>query len=69
MAFPVCFDSIDVDRSTCHLRFAALAGQQALYMMCFAQTAQQLYSLVTTKNRSVLRHRGLTQTEYVTLPT
>ena len=44
---------------TCHLRFAALAQQQALYMMCFAQTAQHLYSLVQTKNRSVLRHRGL----------
>ena len=39
--------------------FAVLARQQALYMLCFAQTAQHLYSLVQTKNRYVLRHRGL----------
>ena len=44
---------------TCHLCFAALAHQQALYMMCFPQTAQDLYSLVQNKNRSVLQHRGL----------
>ena len=44
---------------TCHLRFAALVRQQTLYMMCFAQTAQHLYSVVQTKNRSVLQHRGL----------
>ena len=44
---------------TCHLRFVALARQQALYMMCFAQTAQHLYSLVQTKKCSILQHRGL----------
>ena len=33
MAVPVCFDII---RAICV--FAALARQQALYMMCFAQT-------------------------------
>ena len=44
---------------TCHLRFAALARQQALHMMCFAQTAQHLYSLVQTNKCSVLQHRGL----------
>ena len=32
-----------------------------LYTMCFVQTAQHLYSLIQTrtKNRSLLRHRGL----------
>ena len=45
---------------TCHLRFAALARQQALYMMCFAQTAQHLYSLVQTKNRLFFNIAGLT---------
>ena len=54
MAYPVCFDII---RAICV--FAGLARQQALYMMCFAQTAQHLYSLVKTKNRSFLLHRGL----------
>ena len=54
MAFPVCFDII---RAICV--FAALARQQALYMMCFAHTAQHLYSLVQTKNRYFLRHREL----------
>ena len=47
----VCFDM-------CHLRFAALALQQALmYTMCSVQPAQHLYSLVQTKNRSLLRQR------------
>ena len=44
---------------TCHLLFVALVRQKALYMMCSAQTAQQLYSLVQTKTRYVLQHRGL----------
>ena len=44
---------------TCHLRCAALARQKALYMICFAQMAQHLYSLIQTKNRSVLQHRGV----------
>ena len=54
VAFRVCFDII---RAICF--FSALARQQALYMMCFAQTAQHLYLLVQTKNRYVLQHRGL----------
>ena len=52
---PVCFD-------TCNLRFAALARQQALYIMytmCYDQRAHHLHSLVQTKNRCLLRHRRL----------
>ena len=49
---PVCFDTIG------HLRFEALARQQAIYTMCFAQTAQHLYSLVQTKHRSFFEIAG-----------